>query len=271
MTFLLAFSSNVYAQQALYGDVNGDLEINIADINAVIEVILDGTCFTTAADVNDDGEINIVDINTVIDIIFSGAEVKEDDFVDLGLPSGTLWATRNVGASRPEDFGDYFAWGETEPKDYYFVSTYKWSNRGFTKYCTDSHDGSDGFVDGKTELDPEDDAACAHYPDGRMPSDEQILELCNNCSKQWIQRHGVNGQLFTGPNGNTLFLPAAGYRWESSSNYAGSRGYYWSRTLYPFTCRYAVSLHIDSGEWYYENHYYRYGGFTVRAVRVSQN
>ena len=205
---------------------------------------------------------------------------KEDegDWVDLGLPSGTIWATRNVGASAPEDYGDYFAWGETAPKDYYYYSTYKWYRSddyspyyaGFTKYCTYSSYGYNGFTDGKTELDPSDDAACAHYPGGRMPSLEQIQELRDNCTWQWTQRNGVNGQLGTGPNGNTIFLPAAGYRWGESLYDAGSWGLYWSRALSPVSSNYACGLDFGSCYVGWSNNG-RSNGFSVRAVRVSQN
>ena len=209
-------------------------------------------------------------------------EEEEGDWVDLGLPSGTIWATRNVGASVPEDYGDYFAWGETVPKDYYYWNTYKWCNGGyydaegnwisecFTKYCTDSGYGYNGFVDNKTELDPEDDAACAHYPGGRMPSLEQIQELRDKCSWQWTQRNGVNGRLFTGPNGNTIFLPAAGDRWRESLIGADTNGLYWSRTLVQGHTYQAFYLYFYWGDVRWDLSY-RFYGFPVRAVRVSQN
>ena len=198
---------------------------------------------------------------------------KEDegDWVDLGLPSGTIWATRNVGASSPEDYGDYFAWGETETKDNYNWSNYKWSNNSFsrlTKYCTNSSYGYNGFVDNKTELDPSDDAACAHNPGGRMPSLEQIQELVNSCTWQWTSRNGVYGRLATGPNGNTMFLPAAGYRYAGSLGNAGSWGGFWSRTLYSSYPNFAYYLYFYSGSVYW-GYYDRGYGFTVRAVRVS--
>ena len=202
-----------------------------------------------------------------------------DGYVDLGLPSGTLWATCNVGASAPEEFGDYFAWGETEPKDYYDWSTYKWCNGNeetLTKYCEESSLGYNGFVDNKTELDPEDDAACAHYPGGRMPSWEQIQELCDSCTWKWTQLNGVNGMLVTGPNGNTMFLPSADSKYDSPNSYFGPGGNYWSRTLdYDSTC--SIGLGFFSGyigiwgdHWHLQS-CFRYAGFTVRAVLDSQN
>ncbi len=201
-----------------------------------------------------------------------GAEGNHE-WVDLGLPSGTLWATCNVGASDPEEYGDYFAWGETAPKDYYHWSTYKWCNGSWTtltKYCTDSRYGYNGFVDNKTELDPEDDAAYVNWgPSWRMPTAEQQRELYEKCSSVWTTHNGVNGRLFTGPNGNTLFLPAAGYLWYESLYYVGSYGRYWSRTLYSSSPYNACYLYFHSGGWSGWGNDNRDGGCTVRAVRVS--
>jgi len=212
------------------------------------------------------------DDNPVWCIQLSGKGIEP--WVDLGLPSGTLWATCNVGASSPEDYGDYFAWGETAPKDYYNWSTYKWCNGSYTtltKYCTRSDYGYNGFVDNKTELDPEDDAATVNWgPSWRMPTTEQQRELCEKCSSVWTTQNGVNGRLFTGPNGNTLFLPAAGGRWHESLDNAGSSGYYWSRTLNSNGPNGAFSLKFSSGGVHW-NIYGRYDGLSVRAVRVSQN
>ena len=158
---------------------------------------------------------------------------NEHEWVDLGLPSGTLWATCNVGADTPEGFGDYFAWGETAPKDDYSWETYRWCNGYFntmTKYCTN---GSYGTVDNRTELDPEDDAAYVNWGSSwRMPTMEQQLELRNECTWTWTERNGVNGKLVTGPNGNTIFLPAAGYydKMSNGNNVAGLNDYlyYWT-------------------------------------------
>ena len=226
------------AQNNTRGDVNGDSEVNIADVNVVIDVILGGGS-NTAADVNNDAEINIADINTLIDIILGGGAPAPDEheYVDLGLPSGTLWATCNIGASTPEEYGDYFSWGETEPKEVYTWDNYKWLNLidgtyiDLTKYCTDSGYGT---VDGKTELDPEDDAAYVNWgPAWCMPTREQIRELIYNCRYgQWTTQNGVKGRLLTGPNGNTIFFPAAGYRVGDEVSREGTYGNYWSNTLY---------------------------------------
>ena len=283
--YYIAYGDGEYAEHIIisrssdvYGDVNGDGEVNVADVNAVIDAIL-GDIGNMAADVNNDGEINIADVNTVIYIILGGGTLTPDnhEYVDLGLPSGTLWATCNIGASAPENYGDYFAWGETKPREYYSWGNYKWftlyddSTFEVMKYCTDSEYGT---VDGKTELDPEDDAAYVNWgASWRMPTQEQMKELVNNCwPKRWATQNGVKGYLLTGPNGNTLFLPAAGYRWGNSLKYAGSEGHYWSRTLcsddpaFAFTVEFAdyfstIQLFEDI----------RCYAHTVRPVRVSPN
>ena len=255
----------------VYGDVNGDGEVNIADINATIDTILGGSV-NAAADVNGDGEINIADVNDIINIILNLVVEEEHEWVDLGLPSGTLWATCNVGASNPEELGSYFAWGETATKDFYDWSTYKWCNNNYmkmTKYCTLSNYGNDGFVDNKTELDHEDDAAYVNWgPSWRIPSYEQFEELCTSCTSLWTQHNGVNGLMFTGPNGNNLFLPATGMFWGKGLGGVGADGYYWSRTLYNYPND-ALILIFKSNVLSYWDCSYRSIGLTVRAVRAS--
>ena len=259
--------------EMLPGDVNGDGEINIADINAVTDIILTDAS-EPSGDVNGDGEINIADVNAIIAIILGSNEQPEPEheYVDLGLPSGTLWATMNIGASAPEEYGDYFAWGETEPKQVFDWSNYKWCNGTadtFTKYCDNAYYGS---VDNKMELEPEDDAAYMNWgSEWRMPNLNQIGELCNNCSIQWTMRNDVNGWLFTGPNENTLFLPATGYRWNSSLITGGSRGYFWSISLLSVIPDSALAMVLFSDGVNMNNSNYRSIGMTVRAVRVTQN
>ena len=153
-----------------------------------------------------------------------------DGYVDLGLPSGTLWATCNVGASSPEEYGDFFAWGETEPK-----SEYAWTNY----FDYDADDASNRYKKynndgGLTELLPEDDAAAANWNEGwQMPSKEQFEELIDPSytTTVWTEQNGVYGRMIIGKNSNSIFLPAAGFCWGMSHNTAGSDGYYWSRTL----------------------------------------
>ena len=185
-----------------------------------------------------------------------------DGYVDLGLPSGLLWATCNVGADNPEDYGDYFAWGETTTKDTYNWSTYQYyDGSNLTKYT-----GSDGL----TTLLPEDDAATANWGvDWRMPTKEEWQELYQNTTHTWTTQNGVYGRLFTASNGNSLFLPAAGYRYGSSLNNAGSYGYYWSSSLYTGSPDYACYLYFSSGNCYLYSGYRGYGQ-SVRPVCSSR-
>ena len=169
------------------------------------------------------------------------AQAPEDvQAVDLGLPSGIRWASCNVGATTPEGYGYYFAWGETESKKDYSWETYKYANVGefyhhkFTKYCTDASSGDNGFIDNKTVLEPEDDAATANWGDvWRMPTDAEWTELREQCTWTWTAQNGVNGyQVASKTNGNSIFLPAAGFRDGNAAPYvAGRRGYYWSSSL----------------------------------------
>ena len=193
------------------------------------------------------------------------------EWVDLGLPSGTLWATCNVGASSPEEYGDYFAWGETGPHDgWWWWDGYIYCNGSsntLTKYCTQSGYGYNGFTDNLTELLPEDDAATANWgSDWRMPSEEQIMELYNNTTQTWTTQNGKYGQLCTGPSGNSIFLPAAGYYDMINFYNAGSSGFYWSRSLYTGDSNNAICMTVSSGTISYGGNY-RYYGYSVRPVR----
>lgn len=255
------------------GDVNNDGEVNIADVNTVIDYIL-GDRSRLSIDVNGEGEVNIADVNAIIAIILKDTSASEEhEYVDLGLPSGTLWATCNVGADTPEDYGDYFAWGEIEPKDYYNWTTYIWCNGSdntITKYCLDDDHGYNGFTDGKTELDTKDDAAYVNWGTSwRMPSWEQIVELRDYSSWQFVQRNGVYGQLGIGPNGNSIFLPASGGRWNGALYHMGSWGAYWSRTHRTSIESCYFGFYKDDIHW--TGNEYRCFGFNVRAVRALQN
>ena len=187
--------------------------------------------------------------------------------VDLGLPSGLKWATCNVGANNPWEYGGYYAWGKTEEKSNYEWSTYKWCNGSYdtqTKYCTNS---SYGTVDNKTVLDPQDDVA--HVKWGgiwRMPTKAEQDELRNNCIWTWTTQNGVNGYKVTGPNGNSIFLPAAGYRYGSEAYHRGCIGCYWSSSLDSDSCYYACYLRFYSDNHYWNTYYYRYYGQSVRPV-----
>lgn len=258
---------------SIIGDVNGDQEVNIADINIVINVILGGSSNYMAADVNGDHEVNIADVNLIINIILGGsAPTPGHDYVDLGLPSGTLWATCNVGAKNPEEYGDYFAWGETETKEIYYWRTYKWCQGDWTtltKYCFQNYYGT---VDDKAELEPSDDAARVKWgPSWQIPTMAQQDELRECCTWLWTTRNGVNGYQGTGPNGNTLFLPAAGYIDGNRPISEGSFGFYWSNSVVLGFSIYAYSQDFFSGSIPGLDNHDRSLGMPIRAVRVSKN
>lgn len=191
------------------------------------------------------------------------------EYVDLGLPSGLLWATYNVGAESPEDYGNYFAWGETTPKSKYGWDTYKYGSEydELTKYCSDIRYSLDGFTDNKVVIDVSDDAARANWGGGwRMPTDNELYELRTQCTWKWITQNGVKGYKVTSKtNGNSIFLPAAGCRSDTDVGNASSYGYYWSSSLdsnYPDSAYYP---YFDSNDVNWRS-YYRFYGHPVRAV-----
>lgn len=192
--------------------------------------------------------------------------------VDLGL--SVKWATFNVGASKPEEYGYYYAWGETDPKTDYSWSTYKWCNGSYTtltKYCNESSNGNNGYTDTKTTLDPDDDVAHVKWGgDWRMPTKDEFTELLNNCTWTWITLNGVKGYRVTsnksGYTDRSIFLPTAGYRFDWYLSYVGSYGRYWSSSLYTYypTFR-AWIVGFDSGH-YGTDCYDRHYGLSVRPV-----
>ena len=182
------------------------------------------------------------------------------EWIDLGLPSGLKWATCNVGASSPEDYGDYFAWGETETKSEYTESN------SLTYGLTISGLHSQGYIDVGGNLTPSHDAATANWGGSwRMPTEDEIKELIDECTWTWTTQGGVKGYKVTGPNGNHIFLPVAGYRSGSSLYYAGEYGYYWSSTPSEDNSNYAYYLYFYSSA-QYVNWYSRGSGRSVRPV-----
>ena len=195
-------------------------------------------------------------------------------WVDLGLPSGLLWAKNNVGASCPEELGDYFAWGETTSKFDYSWATYRYGTayNYLTKYCNMSEYGYDGFTDTLTILEPGDDAATSYMNNSRTPTESEWNELIQHCTGEWTTQNGVAGYRFTGSNGNSIFLPAAGQHDSSGSTVVGEgvHGTYWSANLnmeFPSSAR---NFHFISEEYAtniaemtYDG---RYHGLSVRAV-----
>ena len=176
-------------------------------------------------------------------------------YVDLGL--SVKWATCNVGATTPEGYGNYYAWGETTPQTTYDWSTYKYCNgewNRMTKYCIDSEYGR---VDNKTTLELSDDAAHVNWGGSwRMPTlaEQEELMDTNNCTWTWTTQNGVEGyKVRSRKNGNSIFLPAAGYRYNSDFYGAGYDGGYWSSSLYTIdnACAYYLSVDSSGEAWNY--------------------
>ena len=172
------------------------------------------------------------------------------EYVDLGLPSGKKWATCNVGASSPEDYGDYFAWGETSPKAEY---TYE-NSITYGEQMSDISDSAQY------------DAATANWGGiWRMPTKDEMQELVDYCEWEWTQVNGVSGSKVIGPNGSCIFLPAAGGRNGASLGYDGYNGYYWSSAPYGNDGNDACILLFGNG---YESvdDSYRFNGLSVRPL-----
>lgn len=156
-------------------------------------------------------------------VFFDDTNYSKHEYVDLGLPSGIKWATCNVGADLPWDKGDFYAWGEIEPKSDYSASTYKFYSNGYTKY---------GTIDGKYRLEKEDDVAqCLWGTDWRMPTYEELQELKEYCSFTWVDQDDICAVKATGPNGNFIYLPLPGNYTGSYIYFEGSVGSYWSCDL----------------------------------------
>jgi hypothetical protein len=206
-----------------------------------------------------------------------GDDPSDDAWVDLGLPSGLLWASCNVGAEAPEEFGDYYAWGEIHTKDSFVMENYRYGY-GFhelTKYCNDASYGLNGYTDDLTVLQPYDDAATVQMGDGaRTPTKDEWEEMAANTTHEWTTLNGVNGYLFTAPNGNSIFLPAADI-WTHNPPGYNYGCYYWTSSLNTTTPYYAHNFSAgatwfgtDFGDPVSSSH--RFSGISVRAVRAPQ-
>lgn len=193
------------------------------------------------------------------------------DYVDLGLPSGTLWATMNVGASKPSDFGLYFQWGDT--KGYSKEQVGK--GDGKKKFASDESDykfcvypNYSKYTTKGATLDLEDDAAHVNWGgDWHMPTPEQIQELLDNTTSEWTTQDGMNGRLFTSTKdtSKSIFIPAAGDAWGGSVQGSGDNGYVWSSLLNAEYVFYGQLLSFGSGGVGLDGDYRCYG-FSVRGV-----
>ena len=292
---LVAFTAN--AQTTLKGDVNGDGEVNVTDVTMIVEYVLgqhNSSFIVANADVNGDGNITVTDVAEAVNIILDGnggntpqsyltcPDNNHPHMIDLGLPSGTLWACCNVGATKPEEYGGYYAWGETEEKSVY--------NEVTSLYCSGVDNNGDGYYDydkatntyGQWQSLGDDIAGTqydvAHVQWGGswvMPSFAQIKELRNKCSYKWTTMDGIEGVLFIGPNGGNIFLPAAGYRSNFLYSDGGAGGYLSStqhRTDMSETCTLDIAIYDGVNvEVYCFDDGFREFGQSVRPVCVMNN
>lgn len=189
------------------------------------------------------------------DLTFTPAEA-----IDLGLPSGTKWASYNIGASKPEEFGGYYAWGETEVKEVYNEETY-------------------GFKTEKTTLEPKDDVASIKWGAGwYIPTNKEFEELIDNCTWTRVVINNVDCCQATGPNGNSIILPAAGQYFDSkvvshNSNGETNKGYYWTNERYRYNDKDAAPVSFNADRDHKHNptpgigsYIKRYIGCTIRPV-----
>ena len=280
---IVASLNAIKGQAEALGTGQTGIATQIADvtsaINALVDQVKDGD--TDAASALAQIIQKLEDLKDLKGSIGGGGTTPSTmEYVDLGLPSGLKWAKCNLGASKPSDYGDYYAWGETAPKAEYTWATYKWMQAGksgwqyITKYTFADgqtggiwYDSAGAFIgDNKTVLAAADDAATANLGSPwRMPTIDEFQELIDKCTWTWTTQDGVNGYQVDGPNGNAIFLPAAGYR-KVSGLYNVSKGYYWSSSLSTTenNCAYSLDLHSDN---YFIARTYRYFGYTVRPVR----
>lgn len=244
--------------------IYGEYVINIAS-DGSIEVLKKGTvCDNSKATLRDIATLvgfEVEDkwttrqlVTKLVDAISKGPKQKTmkdgHEYVDLGLPSGVKWAACNVGADRPEEYGDYFAWAETKTKKEYTKENSK-------SYAKDRND-----ISGSSRYD----AARANWGGSwKMPTKEEMEELCKYCTWEWTTQNGIKGYNVKGLNGNSIFLPAAGYRIGSSLGLAGSDGFYWGSTPGEDNTFYAFSLYIYS-DMHGMDDYFRYSGQSVRPV-----
>ena len=206
-------------------------------------------------------------------LFFEGAKVVPEGFVDFELPSGILWSTKNIGATNGDTaeswYGNYYAWGEIETKEIYDWDNYKYANGNYdklTKYCNNSNYGNNGFTDDLTQLVPEDDVATVINSAWRMPTKEDFEELVT-LPQQWITNYngvsGLNGRVFIGINGNTLFIPTSGFRYNSY--FLRGDCCLWSSSLYLDNTSRAYMFYFRS-DYIGMDSYDRLYGYCVRPV-----
>lgn len=264
--FFCALNTNIYAQgYRIYGKDKKNYNWNYKDVDSVI--ISNKTTYKIYKDGKAIMEIPTTKVDSLVaydssekDQI-SGIKINGHEFVDLGLPSGLLWATCNIGATCPEEIGSYYAWGETEPKDLYTWNTYKWCN-GSSKSLTK-------YQDLNSELSSEDDAANVIWSGNwRMPTKEEVQELTRNTKWKSTTQNGVKGFLIVGQNNNSIFLPYSGSYSGKAISGEEKYGGIWTKTNGWSVNYNAVSFSFDSSGSSY-GHRDRATGLPIRPVIKS--
>lgn len=248
-TYLQADYWSSFRIVEIKGDIDGDDIIDVADITKLVSIILEIETDTTGdADADGDGTVDVADVTKVVNMILNPDNDDETPAipgtgVDLGL--SVKWASYNMGATTPEEYGGYYAWGETKTKNYYGWNNYLHSigSSNIQKY---NQQGSNiNAADYKYTLEPVDDVAQAKWGGNwRIPTKAEIDELRNKCTWNWTTLNGVNGYRVTGTNGNSIFLPAVG-EFSGNSNSPGSFGYYWSSSLHIDYNSYSYCLYLN--------------------------
>lgn len=268
----VAYNDDTVSYQCHFIAADNTSELYIYDFkHSDIVYAAINTPFKVLVDVVDDGnnlhgesEIYIIEdspiaITVNLDI---NSPAPHEQYIDLGLPSGLLWATCNLGATSPEGYGNYYAWAETTIKQVYDWDSYQYysNSTGITKYTY-----YDGLGNLETTLEPSDDAATVNKgTNWRIPSLDDFYELQSNCNIKWMSVNGVNGYKFTGPNGNSIFMPASGGRSEERFINKGVCGFYWLNSV-TYDEYYAYGFILDSTS-LNETSYYRMYGQTIRPV-----
>ena len=240
--------------------VNFSSGIKVDCYNSLGDLFVTMRTITALNTVSGNGAVKMLDLGNAQDWVNAAPPVA----IDLGL--SVKWASYNVGATKPEEYGRYFAWGEKVPKNDYRWANYQFGtskNGPFSKYVLDSNCGT---IDNKTILDLTDDAAAAAWVgDWRLPSKEEVSELMNNCTWAWTTWNGVNGYKITGHNGNSIFLPANGIRSGNNISEEGAAGNYWSSSISEDGSYFALSPYFSQSGKEIGN-CYRYFGLGVRPV-----
>lgn len=225
------------------GDADGDGAIGSQDLKALVDAYIENRQVNKVTDIDEDGELTIVDITKLISVLSENKEPLNShngyEYVDLGLPSGTLWATCNIDATKPEEFGGYYAWGETMEKNVYDRQSYLYiRNKSDHNYIDLGRNISGTNYDVAREK---------RGGDWCMPTKNDFKELWDNCTHSWAMVNGVKGMTFTASNENSLFLPASGYKCDSDYGEVNENGYFRVSTS---DTHYTFRLYTDEPDYF---------------------